>query len=188
MKTKFFFALVAAIFSSISGMVAQTYYYNDSTTFTQNGYSYRCDQKSGARVHLYNTANIYTNTEETYINGSPLSLETRRAVFDGALNAVMDNSASASASICTAIITDVLSPYSLPSRQVLIITVAFNTTTGKAMEVEFEFLRKQCYATVPVSAYREIETRIKADPDLSLTFTSFGQQLNYVKMDYIYEL
>ncbi len=52
--------LITASLFVISGAMAQTYYYNKSTTFKQTGYTYRCITEKGD-VTLSNAANIYTD-------------------------------------------------------------------------------------------------------------------------------
>ena len=49
---------------------AQTYYYNETKTFYENGYTYRCDTPPSGLVTLGNKENKYTNTPLVFKDGS----------------------------------------------------------------------------------------------------------------------
>ncbi len=72
MKTLKTLLLTASLFV-ISETMAQTYYYNKSTTFKQTGYTYRCITESWGQVTLSNAANIYTDANFMYKDGSPVT-------------------------------------------------------------------------------------------------------------------
>jgi hypothetical protein len=184
MKTKFLFALILAVFFSISCILAQTYYYNAPATFVKSGYTYQCDHIPGGFVRLYNQANVFISDDELYKNGDSLSMETKRLRFDGELPVVNEENYRASLTKCMEIVVDVLTPNQIVGvpGQSLDVMVTVNTTTGKVMEVEFRFRKSRAFATVPVGQYREIEQRIKADSTILFSISDFGKQLNRIKL------
>ena len=59
----------------------------------------------------------------------------------------------------------------------LIIITCTDSETGRISEVIFDFPNLTPYATVPVSVYREIETKLIG---LKYTLTPLAKTLNYV--------
>mgnify|MGYP000905345133 FL=1 len=187
MKAKFLFLVIASLLLFITGAMAQAYYYNVSNTFTQNGYTYLCEVDASGLVHLYNQANVYVNDDDLYKNGDSLSLATRKARFDWELPVISGVNYFESRNRILAIAADVLSPNLITGDTELSIRVTVNTSTGKVIEVGFWFLNDDPFATVPVSQYREIEQRIKADSAIWFTLSDFGKQLNRIKLEFDYE-
>ncbi len=187
MKANYFFTVIVSSLLFITGAMAQTHLYNVSNTFTQNGYNYLCEVDSSGLVLLYNQANVYVNDDDLYKNGDSLSLATRKALYDWELPMISGGNYFESQNRILAIAADVLSPNQLSSPSSLDISVTINTTTGKVMEVEFGFYYRHAFATIPVSQYREIEQRIKADSAIWFTLSDFGKQLNRIKLAFEYE-
>ncbi len=173
----------------ISEVAAQTFYYNAPAIFAQSGYTYQCDHIPGGFVRLYNQANVFISDDELYKNGDSLSMETKRLRFDGELPVVNEENYRASLTKCLEIVVDVLTPNQIVHGpgQLLMVMVTVNTSTGKVMEVEFLFSKSRTFATVPVSQYREIEQRIKADSTILFSISDFGKQLNRIKLFATYE-
>lgn len=59
----------------------------------------------------------------------------------------------------------------------LFIIISINSETGKISELYFDFPNQTPYATVPVSVYREIETKLVG---LKYILTPLGKTLNYI--------
>lgn len=57
MKTKLLFLLLLSCVTTVS---AQTYYYNNTKIFNENGYTYQCDVPASKMVTLYNKENRFT--------------------------------------------------------------------------------------------------------------------------------
>jgi quinolinate synthase len=187
MKAKSLFLVIACLLLFITSVMAQTNYYSVSDTFPQNGYTYLCEVDASGLVLLYNQANVYVSDHELYKNGDSLSLVTKKARYDWELPVISGGNYFESRNRILAIAADVLSPNQLSSPSSLDVSVTINTTTGKVMEVEFWFVKQYAFATVPVSQYREIEQRIKADSAIWFTLSDFGKQLNRIKLEFDYE-
>jgi hypothetical protein len=162
-----------------TGAVGKTYYYDVTKTFYESGYTYQCDVPPSKNLTLYNKANRFTYTEQTYRDGSPISEETWRKMMDGELFLIEDDTWTKSK--CNTIVN---SAFSSEQREMLknasmTVTMTIDPSTGKVIEVDFVLLATTAYAKIPVSVYRNIEVGLKNN--IWFTLTPFGKQLNRVK-------
>ncbi|MFV0538510.1 MAG: DUF5043 domain-containing protein [Dysgonomonas sp.] len=153
---------------------AQTYYYNNTKTFNENGYTYQCDVENGSGyVTLYNKSN-----QLTYVNmvnktsGKyyfPLEDEPDTYIEESWVrprrNSIINNA-------FTAIQKQWLKGYKLST------TLYISPATGKIVEICFNFTTNNPFATIPVSVYRNIEVQLK--DQIWFTPTAEAAKYNYL--------
>ena len=183
MKT--FKKLLIASSLCISGAMAQTYFYNTSTSFPQSGYTYRCETQSWdwGRVTLFNVNNIYTDAEYVYHDGSVFN---ERDVFYGKVSLIEDDNWTKQMSM--RIVNNAFSEEEKTrvKGKKFDVSMTINTTTGRVIEVDFRFLKNSPYATIPVTTYRKIEQELKNNVWFTLTPT--GKQLKFVQIGWMHEV
>lgn len=174
MKTKKLLLVFCVLFFFI-GMKAQTYYYNTTKTFNENGYTYQCDVTSGSKeVRLYNKSNQFTYILPKYKDGSPLAPR----YWDKYVHLLEDDNWTKP--LCNSIVNNAFSTAEklrVKGRE-LSVTMYINPDNGRVSEVKFWFLTDSPYATIPVSVYRTIETNLKNQ--IWFTSTTEGKKFNYV--------
>jgi hypothetical protein len=181
MKTKIILLLAVSLFF-IANIQAQTYYYNTSKTFSENGYTYKCDVTDWKKVTLYNKNNKYTYAEQTHKDGSYLTIEEQ---LDR--NPTVEND-NWTRQYRENVVNSALSP-SLRERvknHRLIVTMIVDPSSGNVIEVYFKFGSIQGYATVPVSVYRQIETEIIKN--VWYIPTEKGKNLNYIMLSWSHQV
>lgn len=151
-------------------------YYRRDTTYVMDGYSYRCDGKTG-NVSLYNAESKWVNTRQVY--------KATGKIFDFGFgevekyNPIIDNYDMNK--VVLGIINNGFSKdftELLESDEKIVITMYLNSETGKVEEVEFWFTDFYPYATLPISTYRDIELKLKNQ--VWYAPTDIGKQLNYI--------
>jgi hypothetical protein len=150
-------SIIILLFSTIETQ-SQTYYYNGTKTFNENGYIYQSDVMPGSMyVTLYNKSNqlTYVNmvnktTGEYYSIPTPDGpyTFTEESWVEPKYTSIINNA-------FTAAEKQRLRGYKLT------ITLCISPATGKVMEVYFNLMTNDPFATIPVSVYRNIETQIK---------------------------
>lgn len=168
--------LLILAYLSIYSTYAQTNYYKEDKTFQENGYTYQCDVVGGL-VTLYNSQNKWTYVEQMkkgtntpfYIKAedyakTPTIIKNEYSVYIDSIYKVIVNKAFGSYK-------------GTMKGSKLIIVTAISSETGEISELYFEFGNHTPYATVPVSVYREIETKLVG---LKYTLTPLARTLNYV--------
>lgn len=156
-------------------IMAQTNYYTTTKSFNEQGYTYQCDVSESSFVTLYkknnkwtyipqkikSTGEIFYVTAENYV---PLWMEDAIGI---ASDKKMEHA-----------INDAFVKYKeqLEGRQIFIIT-CINSDTGKIDEVYFEFANFGPYACIPVSVFRELETKLVG---LQYTLSPLAKTFNYV--------
>ncbi|MDR1632231.1 MAG: DUF5043 domain-containing protein [Dysgonamonadaceae bacterium] len=194
MKTKIFL-FIAVCLLSVSGMTAQsrpsdatgsrdrdtgsTYYYKETKTFYENGYTYQCDVEN-AHVTLYNKANRFTYVKQTFKDGSPLSKE----LFDGDVDVLEDDTWTKPK--CNSILSSAFLVTRMGSGHRIFVTMYIDPNTGKVMEVDFWFDTNKEFGTVSISVYREIELALKND--VWFKPTAEGKKLNYIMRGWMHEV
>ncbi|MFV0538511.1 MAG: DUF5043 domain-containing protein [Dysgonomonas sp.] len=162
---------------------AQTYYYNNTKTFNENGYTYQCDVNTGSKeVILYNKSNqlTYVNmvnktTGEAYFIPTPDGpyTFTEESWVDPKYTSIINNA-------FTAAEKQRLKGYKLST------TLRISPATGKVMEVKFTFTSNDPYATIPVSVYRNIEVQLK--DQIWFTPTAEASKYNYLHYHWMQEV
>ena len=175
MKTRTFFFLAVLGFTLHLNAQEATRLYDYTRTFVEDGYTYQCDVPASAMVTLYNKENkltyvdqIYKDTGEHYSHKDNVSLRTdaetdtwtRPLCFD-IVNAAFTEAEAARTK-----------GYSLT------ISMYINPDTGKVMEVNFNFVTFDPFATIPVSVYRQIEVELKKK--IWFNISEEGKKLNYI--------
>lgn len=158
----------------IAGVHAQTYYYNTTKTFYENGYTYQCDVPESKMVTLYNNTNKLTYTDVAYkASGQvyfPQSINDPEIYEEGTW--VESKYTSIVNNAFTATEKQRLKGHKLG------ITMYISSDTGKVIEVRFRFTTNNPFATIPVSVYWNIETQLKKD--IWFTSTAEGKKLNHM--------
>lgn len=155
-------------------ILSQSNHYTITKTFNEQGYTYQCDVVSRS-VTLYNKNNKWTYTPQkikstgeifyvTAENYVPVLLEDAIGVAsDKKMELAIDNAF-------------VKYKDQLKGREI-IITICINSETGKIDEVYFTFTNASPYATIPVSVYHELETKLVG---LQYTLSPLAKTFNYV--------
>ena len=173
--------LMRTIFIFLIGLLqsfmlcAQTNYYTESKTFNESGYTYQAEVSSNGSVKLYNTNNLWMNTESVY--------KDTGAIFnmpDYGIDLFDDNSWLDSKEQVANVVN---SSFSSAEKQrvqdvYFFIIMHINSATGHIDDVYFEFDNTEPYATIPISVYRNIELGIKEK--VRFTLTNEGKKLNYI--------
>ena len=170
MKT--FIIYFLALFSSCI-CFAQTNYYQVDNIFTENGYTYQCDVSVAKMVTLYNKANQYTYVGQSVSGGTLPPMGYMPACIED------DNWTKPK---CYEIVESAFSAEQASRMKGRGITIAMyiSPSTGKVMEVNFQFTTFNPAATIPLSVYRKIETDLKAN--IWFVPTEFGKKLNYIML------
>lgn len=156
MKTILSFIIL--LYCIIVGVQSQTYYYNNTKTFNENGYTYQCDVENGSGyVRLYNKKNKLTYTDmvnkttgkvySILLNNDPVTFKEGTWV-EPKYTSIVNNA-------FTAVEKQRLKGHKLS------IILYISPETGKIMEIRFTFTSNDPFATIPVSIYRKIETQLK---------------------------
>ena len=168
------FILISLLYN-VSLALAQTNYYAVTKTFNEQGYTYQCDVSGGRNVTLYNK-----NNKWTYVNQMKKGTNTPFYVTPENYSPlyVKDKNEAYNDSIFKVIVNNALADYKgkMKGSKLTIITCT-DSETGKISEVLFNFPDFTPYATIPVSIYREIETKLIG---LKYTLTPLAKTLNYV--------
>lgn len=156
-------------------ILSQSNHYTITKTFNEQGYTYQCDVSKSGSVTLYNKNNKWTYTPQkikstgeifyvTAENYVPVLIEDAIGVAsDKKMELAIDNAF-------------VKYKEQLEGRQIFIIT-CINSDTGKIDELYFEFVNFGPYACIPVSVYRELETKLVG---LQYTLSPLAKTFNYV--------
>lgn len=151
------FILIGLLYN-ISLALAQTNYYTTTKTFNEQGYTYQCDVSGGRNVTLYNK-----NNKWTYVNQMKKGTNTPFYVTPENYSPlyVKDKNEAYNDSIFKVIVNNAFADYKgkMKGFELIIITCT-DSETGKISEVLFIFAGFTPYATIPVSIYREIETKL----------------------------
>jgi len=169
------FILISLLYN-VSLAIAQTNYYTTTKTFNEQGYIYQCDvDTESGDINLYNKNNKWTYIKQmkkgtntpfyvTPENYSPLYVKDKNEAYNDSIFKVIVNNAFADYK------------GKMKGFELIIITCT-DSETGKISEVLFNFPGFTPYATIPVSVYREIETKLIG---LKFTLTPLAKTLNYV--------
>jgi hypothetical protein len=168
------FILISLLYNILLAL-AQTNYYTTTKTFNEQGYTYQCDVSGGRNVTLYNK-----NNKWTYVNQMKKGTNTPFYVTPENYSPlyVKDKNEAYNDSIFKVIVNNAFADYKgkMKGSKLTIITCT-DSETGKISEVLFNFAGFTPYATIPVSIYREIETKLIG---LKYTLTPLAKTLNYV--------
>ena len=150
-------------------------YYRKDTVYVMNGYRYRCDGTKGL-VKIFNAdyQNQWEEQDQVY--------KATGKYFDsdwGKLNPIMDDSSMDQK--VRNIIDNAFSEEFVKNMigdGLLTVNLFLNSETGRVEEVSFWFLPNDSYATLSLSAYRNIELQLIRD--IRYAPTAIGKQLNYI--------
>ena len=153
---------------------AQTYYYNETKTFYENGYTYRCDTPPSGLVTLGNKENKYTNTPLVFKDGSDAN---GAMVFHGMRPLENDDWTYQTG------VSIVDKAFSAEERKrvggkKIDVGMIIDSSTGKVIEVSFNFFYTDPFATIPVSTYRKIELELKEK--VWFTPTADGKRMKFI--------
>ena len=181
MVRQFFILLIFAInFVCATVCVAQTNYYKVDKTFNENGYTYQCDvNEKSQTVLLYNAENKFTYVDQIVKStGKPIPIDDNKASFEND-NWTKDR--------CHTIVKKAFSTEEKNRLQgnEFIVGLCISPETGKIIEVDFNFVTFNSFATIPVSVYRQIEVQLKEN--VWFVPTEYGKNLNFIYLFIPYE-
>ncbi len=135
-----------------------------SDTVRMDNYAYVCDTLRGMRVFLFNLESSGVHIENTYKDGTPLPLNP----WDMKDQVVIDEN------IASKTLTILNETFSNELRRVLNgepldIVANISSDTGEITDIYFSFSAKSKYTVVPVSVFRNMETRLKNEVVFELT-------------------
>lgn len=164
---------------SIVSTFAQTNYYETTKTFVENGYTYQCDVPAYKLITLYNKSNQYTYIDQKVNDTGEL------VPIDGMQDTFEDDNWTKSK--CYEIVENAFSveQKSRMAGRGITIAMYISPTTGKVIEVNFQFTTFNPAATIPLSVYRQIELDLKNN--IWFTPTDYGKTLNYIFLGWRYE-
>ena len=129
-----------------------------------DGYSYVCDTLRGFRVYLFNLESSGVNVQNTYKDGTPLPLNP----WDMKDQVVIDeNIASKTLTILNETFPNELRKFLNGDEFMVVANIS--SDTGRITDVYFSFSAKSKYTVIPVSVFRNMETRLKNEVVFELT-------------------
>ncbi len=173
MNMKQIMILITFLIYTIS-MMSQTNYYAVTKTFHEQGYTYQCDVVSRS-VTLYNKNNKWTYTPQVIKSTGEIFYVTPEnyvpVLVEDAIGDASDKKMELAMKNAFVKYKEHL------KRREVIITVCVNSETGKIDEVYYTFTNAGPYATIPVSVFRELETKLVG---LQYTLSPLAKTFNYV--------
>lgn len=169
--------VLSSLLFNIIFVVAQTNYYAITKTFQEKGYTYQCDVDESGEITLYNNLNKWTYVDQMK-KGTNTPFYIKMEDYDTDPLTVEDEHNIYNDSIYKVIVNDAFGSYKGKMKGFeLFIILSISSETGKISELYFNFLESTPYVTVPVSVYREIETKLVG---LKYTLTPLAKTLNYI--------
>ena len=158
-------------------VAAQTNYYETTKTFHEKGFTYQCDVTTYGDITLYNSLNKWTYIDQMK-KGTNVPFYIKMEDYDTDPLTVEDEHDIYNDSIYKAIVNDAFGSYKGKMKGFeLFIILSISSETGEISELYFNFMKHTPYVTIPVSVYREIETKLVG---LKYTLTPLAKTLNYV--------
>lgn len=179
-------SLIGILFNTMLAISQTTNFYETTKTFHENGYTYQCDVDPSGFVTLYNKNNKWTYVPPMK-KGSNVPFYVTPENFQPLLEEDKDiKNFKQMRKTYIEIINNAFREYKGKMKGwKLSITTCTNSDTGKVEEVYFRFTTHTPFAQVPVSVYREIETKIVG---YKRTPTELGKSLNYICGFYHFEV
>ncbi len=164
-------------------MTAQTYYYDVTKTFYENGYTYQCDVLDRAKfVKLYNKDNKFVNVEQVDKNtGEQMSIDYEKQVLE-------DDSWTRVK--CLSIINNAFSTvekqYIKEKNRPISIMLYIDSETGRIADVTYSFISNTPFGTIPISVYRKMEKDLKEN--VWFIPTQEGKRWNYIALGWVHKV
>lgn len=164
-------------------MTAQTYYYDVTKTFYENGYTYQCDVLEGAKfVNLYNKDNKFVNVEQVdKKTDEQMSMDYNEQVLE-------DDSWTRVK--CLSIINNAFSTeekrHIKEKNRPISIALYIDSDTGKIADVIFSFISNTPFGTIPISVYRKMEKDLKEN--VWFIPTNEGKRWNYIALGWVHKV
>lgn len=174
--------LISTLFC-VTYLSAQSYYYDVTKTFNENGYTYQCDVLDGAKfVKLYNKDNKFVNVEQVDQNtGEQMSIDYKKQVLE-------DDSWTRVK--CLSIINDAFSTvekqYIKEQNRPVSIMLYIDSETGRIADVTYSFISNTPLGTIPISVYRKIEKDLKEN--VWFIPTKEGKRWNYIALGWVHKV
>lgn len=169
---KSFIAFIYLTICALSTLAQTNYYYTQTKTFNENGYTYQCDVAPSKLVQLYNKENKLTYTKWVFKDTG------KEPPMPYDINDVEEDRWTKRK--CYSIVN---SAFSAAEKQrvkgeELDICMYIDSNTGKVTEVNFIFLANDNLATIPISVYRKIE--VELIQNIWFITTTEGKKMNYL--------
>ena len=175
--------IIVSLFCTIV-LPAQTYYYNETKTFYEDGYTYQCDKPSWGLITLYNKDNKHTYNETFYYKNDTPVEDTD--ILWGRTKLLEDDNWTRQT--CFSIVNAAFSDAEVQrlKGQKFDVNMTIDSSTGKVIEVDFRFHYTSPAATIPVSTYRKIELDLKEK--IWFTPTPVGKQMKVLITGWMHEI
>lgn len=184
MKTKRMAVSLLFMACILTLVSAQTYYYNTSKTFQENGYTYRCVTENWGYVTLFNINNIHTfELGFKYKDGTSV---TDAKILRAQIDLLEDDNWTKQRcmSIVDSAFTD--TEKQRVGGEEFLVKMKIDSNTGRVIEVDFRFYKDGPFATIPVTTYRKIEVALKNQ--VWFTPTAVGKQLQVLVRGWMHEV
>ena len=179
---KIIITIISTLFC-VAYLSAQTYYYDVTRTFSENGYAYQCDVLEGAKfVTLYNKDKKFVNIEQVDKNtGEQMLIDNNEQLLEND---------SWTRTKCISIINNAFSPiekqHIKEKDRPISITLYIDSGTGKIADVAYNFVSNTPYGMIPGSVYHKIEKEFKEN--VWFISTKKGKKWNYIVLGWVHKV
>jgi hypothetical protein len=179
--------LLTAICLLLAGsLCAQTFrkdtsYYTTTQTIQGSGFKLQCDIYKGYRVTLHDVNSKFTYVKWGKKDGTAMELGVSRGTIPTTENDTWTLSKSMS-------IVD--NTFSSAEREwvkgkMLSVKMIIDSSTGKVIEVNFEFSKNSPFQQIPPTTFHKIEQQLKTE--IWFTVTPVGKELTYCMAGWLHE-
>lgn len=164
-------------------VTAQTYYYDITRTFNENGYTYQCDVLGGAKfVTLYNKNKKFINVEQIDKNtGEQMSIDYNEQLLEND---------SWTRTKCLSIIDNAFSTAEKQrikeKNRPISIVLYIDSDTGRIADVAYNFISNTPFGIIPISVYHKIEEELKEK--IWFIPTKEGKKWNYIVLGWVHKV
>lgn len=157
-----------------------------SGNIVRSGYTYKYrndiigNVEAPSRVELYNASNKYVDVEWGYTDGTKATFEELMGQVPSS-EYITDNSSQTIGQTLAMVDEQFTSQQKNTLRgKSMIVSIRFNPSTGRIVDVYFSFLRDSPFVNIPVETYRNIELALKQN--FTVTMTAKGKRLRYMML------
>lgn len=175
----------------VATVAAQTNQYPGATgTIAKSGYTYKYGYPKYAggkdftsRILLYNASASYLNVEYGNRNGTPL---TEKEDLRGSPYPLLSGQSMTKNEMEATVYEKFASQQRTALKgKTIIIELIMDTSTGKVVDVYFNFSRRYPFMNIPVETYRAVELALKQK--FTVILTAEGRKKNYLRLSWIQE-
>ncbi|MDR0543840.1 MAG: DUF5043 domain-containing protein [Odoribacteraceae bacterium] len=178
--------LTAICLLLVGSLCAQTFdksksYYTTTQTIQGSGFKLQCDIYKGFCVTLYDVNSKFTYAKWGKKDGTNMELGVSRGTIPTTENDTWTRSKS---------ISIVDNTFSFAEKEwvkgeMLLVTMIIDSSTGKVIEVNFEFDKDTPFQQIPPTTFHKIEQQLKTE--IWFTVTPAGKELTYCMAHWMHE-